>query len=163
VLTLHAGVHSVRILGNGTPAEVWLQPRKIARTPPAGEARRVSRYESILVYSMDDASHPEANGVWTGGHRALRLLLAAETGVAAIDVHIEAGPAAVTLAVTSPAADEIALAAGERRRVRFAMPAAGWPVDLELEVHGGFPAAALGNPADSRTLGAWLVFSPAAR
>ena len=124
---------------------MWLQPRRLARTPPAGEARRVSRYGPVTVYSMDDASHPQGDGLWTGGHRPLRLLLAADPGVAAIDVQIEAGPAAVALSVTSPASNQIALAAGERRHVQFAMPAAGWPIDLGLEVRGGVRRAGLAD------------------
>ena len=120
-LTLHAAVHSVRILGDETPAEVWLQPRRLARTPPAGEARRVSRYGPVTVYSMDDASHPQGDGLWTGGHRPLRLLLAADPGVAAIDVQIEAGPAAVALAVTSPASiDRVGRWRASPRPVRHA-------------------------------------------
>jgi hypothetical protein len=39
----------------------------------------------------------------------------------------------------------------------------GGPIDFGLDVRSGFPAAALGAESDSRVLGAWLAFRPAAR
>lgn len=162
-LTLHAAVHSVRVVGNGSGGVVWLQPVSLASAPPGGEARRVTRYGPVAVYSMDESSYPEVDGLWTGGHRALRLLVAADAGIEAIDVAVAAGPAALALTITAPARQEITLAAGDQRVVRLAVPAGGGPIDLGLDVRSGFPATALGGASDSRTLGAWLTFTPAAR
>jgi hypothetical protein len=162
-ITLHAAVHSVRVVGNGSADAVWLQPRSLESSPPRGEARRVTRYGPVAVYSMDESSHPEMDGVWTGGRRALRLLVAAGAGIEAIDVAIAAGPADLELIITAPARQEITLAAGEQRVVRFPVPRGGGPIDLGLDVRSGFPATALGGAADSRTLGAWLTFTPATR
>jgi hypothetical protein len=162
-VALHAAVHSVRVVGAGPPGAVWLEPRSLVSAPPHGEARRVTRYGPVTVYSMDESSHPEVNGLWTGGRRALRLLVAADAGVEAIDLAIAAGPAAVALAITAPSRQEITLAAGEQRVVRLAVPAGGAPIDLGLDVRSGFPATALGGASDSRTLGAWLTFTPAGR
>ena len=78
-LTLHAAVHSVRVVGDVPPGTaVWLEPRHLDRDPPAGEARRVTRYGPVAVYSMDDDSYPETAGLWTGGNRTTRLLVALE-------------------------------------------------------------------------------------
>jgi hypothetical protein len=159
---LHAGVHSVRVTGGGG-GQWWLQPRRIAADAPAGEARRVTRYGGVSVYSMDDESYPELDGLWTGGRRATRLLIAAEPGVTAVDVVIEAGPAALELVVTAPRHELISLAVGERRVLQLALAQDGGPIDFGLDVRSGFPAAALGAESDSRVLGAWLAFRPAAR
>ena len=93
-LTLHAAVHSVRVLGDAPPGTaVWLRPRRVEPAPPRGEARRVTRIGDVIVYSMDDDSYPDPAGVWTGGDRSTRLLLAAG-GRSPIDLHLEAGPRA---------------------------------------------------------------------
>ena len=161
-LTVHAAVHSLRVLGDAPGAEVWLETRHLDRTPPAGEARRITRYGALAVYSMDDDSYPETTGLWTGGDRSTRLLLAAEPATTAVDVTIEAGPVPVEVGLTtSSRADQIALSAGEHRRVRLEAPSIDAVVDLGVAVRGGFPGAALGNTADSRSLGVWLTFSPA--
>jgi hypothetical protein len=162
-LTLHAAVHSVRVVGSGSGGAVWLQPVSLASAPPNGEARRVTRYGPVAVYSMDDASHPQIDGLWTGGRRALRLLVAADAGIEAIDVTITAGPAAADLAITAPVHQEMTLAAGEHRVVQLLVPPGGGPIDLAMDVRSGFPATALGGAADSRVLGAWLTFKPSAR
>jgi hypothetical protein len=162
-ITLHAGVHSLRVTGDGAGSRWWLTPRRIAAVAPAGAARRVTRYGALSVYSMDDESYPETGGLWTGGRRATRLLIAAEPDVTAIDVVIGAGPTAVELAVSTPTRQQISLAAGEQRVLHLAVPVHGGPIDLGLDVRSGFPAAALGAASDSRLLGAWLAFRPAVR
>ena len=164
-LTLHAAVHSVRVLGDAPPGTAaWLRPRRVEPAPPRGEARRVTRIGDVIVYSMDDNSYPDPAGVWTGGDRSTRLLLAAG-GRAPIDLHLAAGPAPVELSVaTGSRLERVALAAGATGRV--ALPAPDYGVsDVRIEVQGGFAAAALGNPSDARTLGVRLEFriEPVAR
>ena len=161
-LVVQAAVHSVRVLGDTPGAEVWLEPRHLDHTRPAGQARRVTRYGPLAVYSMDDDSYPETTGLWTGGDRSTRLLVATGPATAAIEVTIEAGPVPVEVGLTtSNHAERIALSAGGHGRVRLEAPSTGPVVDLGVAVRGGFPAAALGNAADSRLLGVWLSFSPA--
>ena len=110
---------------------------------------------------MDDDSYPEAAGLWTGGNRSTRLLVAMEPAAAAIDVTIEAGPVPVDVGLTTTrGAERVALHAGAQGRVRLDVPAAGRVIDLGVAVRGAFPASTLGNAADSRMLGAWLSFSP---
>jgi hypothetical protein len=160
-LTLHAAVHSVRVLGDVPPGTtVWLEPRHIERSSPAGQARRVTRYGPVAVYSMDDNSYPETTGLWTGGNRTTRLLLAAASGAGPIEVQVDAGPAAVAVTLSSPHQERVSLSAGGTHVVRVSPPSALGVVDLAVDVKGGFPATALGNRSDSRTLGVWLAFRP---
>ena len=165
-LRLHAAVHSVRILGDAPAGvTVWLQPRELALRPPAGEARRVTRYGDVVVYSMDDDTYAEPTGLWTGADRVTRLLVASASDSPAVDVAFEAGPAPVELRLSAtPARSEtITLAPGARRIVPLASDPVSGVVDLRVEVGGGFPAAALGNASDSRRLGVWLAFSASDR
>ena len=75
---------------------------------------------------------------------------------------IQAGPVPVEVGLTtSSRAERFALSAGGHSHVRLEAPSTDPVVDLGVAVRGGFPAAALGNATDSRSLGVWLSFSPA--
>ena len=45
----------------------------------------------------------------------------------------------------------------------LAWPDGSAPIDLRVNVRGGFPASAIGAASDGRTLGVWLAFSAAPR
>ncbi|HUU32765.1 MAG TPA: hypothetical protein VMW48_01815, partial [Vicinamibacterales bacterium] len=160
--TLAVPLHSVRVVhrGAGGP-RTWLDVLEILPGVHASVARRVTRYGDLLVYSMDDASHVEPDGLWTGGDRAAELLLASASGrpVEAV-VDYVAGPAAVTVAITgTAAATPRALAPHERRSVIVAVASDRRPTRLLVTVGGGFRAHERGGPAtDDRWLGVRLSF-----
>jgi hypothetical protein len=156
-------LHSVRVLGDLPPdTSVWLEAQALRTAAVPGQARRATRYGELVVFSMDDDSHPESAGLWAGGNRTTRLVLTATGARTPVAINVEAGPAAAEVTVTTPErADRLTLDAKSSQQVVVEWPAAGAPIDLRVAVRGGFPAAALGNAGDSRTLGAWLAFSPA--
>ena len=162
--SLPTALHSVRVLGSppvGTT--VWLAPRHLAAQPVPGMARRITRYGELAVASMDDDSYPEATGVWTGGNRSTRLLIA-PTGVppAAVAVRLESGAAAVEVSIATAAQSEmLRLPPQATGDVRLAWPDGSAAIDLRVNVRGGFPASAIGPATDARTLGVWLAFSAA--
>jgi len=155
-LSLLTDLHSIRVTGEAD-ANLWLEPITL-RTPAApGQARRVTRFGEVLIYSMDDNSYVESMGAWIGGNRTTDLLVAApattavsarlEAGLAAVHLRLEGGWGARDLSLEPHA---ITLVPLDR--------AADAPVRLRVIVQGGFPARDLGDPADSRTFGVWITF-----
>ncbi|MGE0363909.1 MAG: hypothetical protein AB7H93_08520 [Vicinamibacterales bacterium] len=161
-ITLHTAVHSVRVIGEAPAGTaVWLEPHGVGPGASREQARRVTRYGDTAVYSMDDDSYVDPGGIWTGGNRTTRLLVAPPDH-RPIEVTVEAGP--VPVEVTLPAHAALgALAANERRVVPLGQAGPAGVIDLRVAVRGGFPAAALGAPSDSRTFGVRLSFSPRSR
>jgi len=160
-ITLHTAVHSLRVIGEAPMGTaVWLEPRGLGGLP-FELARRVTRYGDLAVYSMDDDSYADPEGIWAGGNRATRLLVAPPDN-RPIELTVAAGPASV--AVTLPGRALLGeLAPHERRVIRLDAAGPASVIDLRVAVRGGFPAAALGAPSDSRTFGVRLSFSRPSR
>ncbi|MGD9902905.1 MAG: hypothetical protein AB7U83_05515 [Vicinamibacterales bacterium] len=156
-LVLRSALHSVRVTGDAPPGTtVWLEPRGVDRRAPRGQARRVTRFGDVAVYSMDDQAYVDADGLWTGANRTARLLIAPLAPMRGLALIVEAGPAGVDVEMPPPHGVGT-LAPHERRIVALHSADPTDLVDLHVTVRGGFPAAALGNPADSRTFGVRLT------
>jgi hypothetical protein len=159
--TLPMSIHSVRVVGPlPSDTTVWLEPRQLDRPSVAGQARRATRYGELVVFSMDDDTHPETTGLWTGGNRATRLVIATASAPAPVAIDVEAGPSAADVTLSASGRSErLTLAPRASQQVTVDWPTDRSPIDLEVTVRGAFPAAALGDATDSRTLGVWLAFS----
>ncbi len=159
---LATAVHSVTVWGaKRAGLDTWLRwlgppPRTVA-----GEARRVTAIGDVTVYSMDDNHYPDAEGLWVGSNRKTRLLVAA-SNKSTLTVCLEAGPAAVTVDLASPAAGPVVqrrLAPQQRETWPLGVLGIGEVAELSIAVAGGFPASALNGPGDSRHLGARVTFT----
>jgi hypothetical protein len=157
---LSTALHSIRVSTEAPAVSVWLRPERVHESAIDGEARRVTRLSGVDVYSMDDGHYVDRSGLWTGGDRSTRLVLVPPAHAGAVTVEMEAGPTPVR--VRFGEASAVALNAHARHRVTLTR-AAGEPIELPVEVRGGFPASAIGAPSDSRVLGVWLGFSPGRR
>jgi hypothetical protein len=135
-----------------------LRPLQMAGAPHgATMARRAVRYGSTVVYFLDDRSFPEPSGFWVGGAR--------DTTVAA---HSDQREAAIAFVIRNGAADnrvlleagawrgDVALKAGEERRVDVPLDVSG-TVILRVHSEGGFrPSEADGRSRDTRLLGVFV-------
>ena len=143
---------------------MWLAPRRLAAQPVPGMARRITRYGELAVVSMDDDSYPEATGVWTGGNRSTRLLITptgSPPGAVALRSRVRAGRCRGLDLPAAAQSEMLRLQPQATGDVRLAWPDGSAPIDLRVNVRGGFPASAIGPATDSRTLGVWLAFSAA--
>jgi hypothetical protein len=156
-ITLHTAVHSIRVVGDAPAGSaVWLEPQRVGPGASREPARRVTRYGDVAVYSMDDDGYVDPEGLWTGGNRSIRLLVAPPAS-RPVELIVETGPAPAEVTLNGhPAVG--ALAANDRRVVRLAAADPNGVIDLPVSVRGGFPAAVLGAPSDSRTFGVRLSF-----
>jgi len=133
-----------------------------AVAPPAGRhmdaiARRAVRYESGVVFFLDDRAFPEPSGFWVGGARdtvvAIRpdrprpIALAVRNGAAANVVTLESGSWR----------EEIALHAGEERRIDVPFDAPRGAAVVTIRSSAGFRPSEV-DPAsrDTRFLGVYI-------
>jgi hypothetical protein len=134
------------------PIDVWP-----ARTNNHIVARHATPYGPLIVYSLDQSSYPEPDGLWLGGNRDSVLAITDREGHAqAARARLEAGDAPVTITVTNDAGwrHELSLAAHDQQSIEIPTTSDGQPRPLRFTVTGGFMAP------NGRRLGVWVSFEP---
>lgn len=120
-------------------------------------ARRAVRYDTAVVFFLDDRAFPEPSGFWVGGARdtivAIRpdrprpIALALRNGAAANVVTLESGRWR----------EEITLQAGEERRIDVPIDASRGAALLTIRSSAGFRPSEVDPPSrDTRFLGVFV-------
>ncbi|MCA1583907.1 MAG: hypothetical protein LC791_03730 [Acidobacteria bacterium] len=159
IFTLAMPVWAIRVTTDDptrpdAPA-VRLRPLDVQPDPTGdGElAWTVTPYGDVVVYSIDLGSYPERGGLWLAGDRTVALAVSdREGGSRAARLHLEAGSAPVTVAISDDEGWQSVQALAPRARGQIDAPghATGTPRPIRFGIRGGFAAA------DGRWLGVWV-------
>jgi hypothetical protein len=130
--------------------------------PPAGRhidavARRAVRYESHVVFFIDDRAFPEPSGFWVGGARATVVAIRPDRP-RAVALALRNGAAANVVTLQSGGwREEIAMQAGEERRVDVPIDAPRGAALVTIRSSAGFRPSQV-DPAsrDTRFLGVYV-------
>jgi hypothetical protein len=137
---------------------IALRPVSMAATRLSRDvARRAVRYGASVFYFLDDRAFAEPSGFWVGGGRDTTVAVHADRPASTLAVLLRNGAAEnrVLLESGSWRAD-VALNAGEERRIDIPLDSAGTTL-LHLRSEAGFrPSDADGRSRDTRFLGVFV-------
>ena len=119
---------------------------------------RAVRYPAATVFFLDDGSFAEPEAFWVGGARRSSIVVQPDERPSALELLVRNAPVENRLTIESAGwREEIALAAGEERRVRVPLDPARDATLIELSSASGFrPSAVDPTSRDDRYLGVWI-------
>jgi hypothetical protein len=120
-------------------------------------ARRAVRYDSSVVYFLDDRAFPEPSGFWVGGARDTTVAIRADRPAPVAVLLIRNGAAENHVLFESRAwRGDVALKPGEERRMEVPLDGSGATV-LRIRSEAGFrPSDVDGRSKDTRLLGVFV-------
>jgi hypothetical protein len=121
-------------------------------------ARRAVRYDSSVVFFLDDRAFAEPSGFWVGGSRWTSVVIAPDAPAASARLTLRNAPVENTVTVaTGEWRQTLTLAPGEERNLEVPIDPARNAVLVQIHASAGFrPAQTEQGSRDSRFLGVYV-------
>jgi hypothetical protein len=164
-LRLPVSVRSLVIRGD---EDAWRTVRGLVVEPleltPAAEsvtteiARRAVRYESAVVYFLDERSFPEPQAFWVGGSRDSNVIVQPVPPRRSVAITLRNAPVENLVTLQSRGWEKVlTLAPGEEQRIEIPLAPGAEAIPLRIAASSGFRPSDV-DPAsrDERFLGVWV-------